>query len=80
VNNAIRHAHPAHLSVSLTDDCGAGALIIEDDGWGLPATPPEHSGLGLQIMSYRSNMIGGSLTVERREAGGTMVCCRFPAA
>jgi len=80
VNNAIRHAHPAHLSVSLTDDCGAGTLIIEDDGWGLPAAPPEHSGLGLQIMSYRSSMIGGSLTVERREAGGTTVCCRFPAA
>ena len=78
VNNAIRHANPAHLLVSLTDGNGAGALIIEDDGRGLPAAPPGHGGLGLQIMSYRSSMIGGSLTVERREAGGTIVCCRFP--
>ena len=78
VNNAIRHAHPTHLLVSLTDEPGFGVLTVEDDGGGLPTALPGHGGLGLQIMTYRSNMIGGSLTVERRKAGGTTVCCRFP--
>jgi PAS domain S-box-containing protein len=80
MTNAIRHAHPTRLLVTLTHESGTGTLTIEDDGHGLPPAPPGHGGLGLQIMSYRASMIGGSLAVERRDAGGTIVCCRFPAA
>jgi len=75
VNNAIRHAKPTRLSVSLT----RGALTIEDDGIGLPNVSDKQAGLGLQIMGYRANMVGGSLELRRGgERGGTVVCCRFP--
>jgi PAS domain S-box-containing protein len=74
VNNAIRHAKPSRLVVSLAP----GILRVQDDGigWNESATRP--TGLGLQIMRYRANMIGGSLDVRRGDTGGTVVCCRFP--
>jgi signal transduction histidine kinase len=51
-------------------------LIIRDDGKGIdPKTP--HTGVGLQIMNYRSGMIGGHLEI-RSEQPGTSVTCRFP--
>jgi PAS domain S-box-containing protein len=74
VNNAIRHAKPNRLIVSLVP----GLLMVQDDGVGLSDTTPRPTGLGMQIMHYRANMIGGSLDVRRGDTGGTVVCCRFP--
>jgi nitrate/nitrite-specific signal transduction histidine kinase len=34
--------------------------------------------MGLNIMSYRANMIGGSLDVGTNSKGGTTVVCLFP--
>ena len=50
----------------MTDD--TGTLTVEDDGTGMPEVPTSHAGLGLRIMSYRANMVGGSLDVRRRLA------------
>jgi PAS domain S-box-containing protein len=74
VNNAIRHAKPTRLVVSLAP----GLLMIEDDGVGLSDATTRPAGLGLQIMHYRANMIGGSLDVRQRDSGGTVVRCEFP--
>ena len=35
-------------------------------------------GLGIHIMRYRAQAIGGSLDVTAGEAGGTVVRCTFP--
>jgi PAS domain S-box-containing protein len=78
VNNALRHAKPTRLLVSLTRVNGVGSLTIEDNGDGLPSESSRHAGLGLQIMRYRADMIGGSLEVHRGEPAGTVVRCRFP--
>jgi nitrate/nitrite-specific signal transduction histidine kinase len=34
--------------------------------------------MGLQIMKYRSGMIGGTLEIRRDTARGTIVICTFP--
>jgi PAS domain S-box-containing protein len=78
VNNAIKHGHAHQLVVSLGRSKGVGYLQIEDDGVGLPDVPRSHTGLGLHIMSYRANMIGGSLELRRGAGRGTVVACRFP--
>jgi PAS domain S-box-containing protein len=78
VNNALRHGQPTRVSVSLARVNGMGALTVEDDGIGLPERAPGHAGLGLHIMSYRADIIGGSLDVRRGTAGGTVVRCQFP--
>jgi len=78
VNNAIRHAKPTRVCVSLRRTSEGGNITIEDDGVGLPDTLPSRTGLGLHIMRYRANLVGGSLEVQRGPARGTMVSCRFP--
>lgn len=78
VNNAIRHANPTHVCVSLRRTSDGGNITIEDDGVGLPDVLPSRTGLGLHIMRYRANLVGGSLEVRRGREGGTVVSCRFP--
>jgi PAS domain S-box-containing protein len=78
VNNAIKHARATELIVSLGRPKGVGMLEVEDNGIGLPDERQGHAGLGLHIMSYRANMIGGSLELRRSVHGGTVVSCRFP--
>ena len=73
VNNAIKHARATELIVSLGRPKGVGMLEVEDNGIGLPDERQGHAGLGLHIMSYRANMIGGSLELRRGVHGGTVV-------
>jgi signal transduction histidine kinase len=78
VTNAARHGQARHIVVRLaqTNDSQA-ELSIQDDGVGLPIASPAGSGLGLRIMQYRADLIGGTLAIERVESGGTRVVCRF---
>jgi len=81
-NNAIRHGKATHISITLnrTGEC-EGLLRIEDDGCGLPTTSKRVSkGIGLQVMDYRANLIGGTLQIERHEPTGVAVSCRFLCA
>jgi PAS domain S-box-containing protein len=78
VNNAIKHGGPEHIVLTLAREGETGSLSIEDDGTGLPEIPASHPGLGLRIMTYRANMVGGSLDIRRGSPRGTVICCRFP--
>jgi signal transduction histidine kinase len=75
VNNALRHADPQHITLTLQDDgCGL-SLRIEDDGAGIQSPLDQSRGMGLRIMQYRAEQIGGLLSLGRSEAGGTLVTC-----
>jgi signal transduction histidine kinase len=78
VNNALKHGEASRIRLTLGRDNGTGTLTVEDDGVGIAAAASGHPGLGLHIMSYRANMVGGSLEVRPGAHGGTQVCCRFP--
>ena len=52
--------------------------MIRDDGKGIPDGIARSTGMGLQIMKYRSGMIGGALDIRRGTARGTIVTCMFP--
>ena len=78
VNNAIKHGKPNHVVIGLSVENGEGTLSIQDDGEGISGIPVNHVGMGLNIMNYRANMIGGSLDVRRNFTGGTSVVCLFP--
>jgi PAS domain S-box-containing protein len=77
VHNALKHAHPNHISIRLGNGDSQVRLTVADDGLGIPATRPAGSGLGLAIMRYRAGMIGGTLEVGRAEPKGTKVTCSF---
>jgi PAS domain S-box-containing protein len=78
VNNSIKHGKATSILLALGRENGAGLLTVEDDGVGITDPPSRNAGLGLRIMSYRANMVGGTLEVRRGDARGTVVTCRFP--
>jgi len=80
VNNAIKHGGARNIRLLLGTENGSSTLRIIDDGTGISDERPNSPGMGLQIMSYRSAMIGGRLEVYRNAKQGTTVCCTFPAS
>lgn len=81
VNNAIRHSKADQICISLRQKDDQIVLEIIDNGVGIGAAEgsvaasANSRGMGLRTMQYRAGMIGGTLHVERREAGGTLVRC-----
>jgi PAS domain S-box-containing protein len=78
VNNALKHGQPRNILLSLTAKGGWGTLFIQDDGIGVPREPPSNHGMGLHIMNYRANTIGGRMNVRHGADRGTIVTCDFP--
>ncbi len=78
VNNAIRHGKSKNIVVGLSGKHGAGTLIIKDDGEGFPKEQVGQPGVGLSIMNYRADMVGGSVKVQPNEDRGITVTCVFP--
>ena len=77
VSNALKHARPRHLLVSLVAEEASIRLIVKDDGGGLPPKGSRSEGMGLHIMAYRASLIGASLDLEPDPDGGTLITCTF---
>jgi signal transduction histidine kinase len=81
VNNSLKHGRPQRILIRLAGG-DKPFLCVEDDGVGLSesqAAERPHSGMGLLIMTYRAKTIGGALEIRSSSAGGTAICCTFPA-
>ena len=78
VANAVQHGKPKEITISLTRDRRGITLIIRDSGKGMSVTTG-HEGLGIHIMKYRANAIGGSLTVDSKPNDGTTITCHVPS-
>jgi signal transduction histidine kinase/ligand-binding sensor domain-containing protein len=83
IRNAVSHAQATRISVVLTFSPRHLALVVSDDGIGLPAEvreAGERAGhYGLQGMRERAERIGGRLTIETKPKGGTKVSVQAPA-
>jgi signal transduction histidine kinase len=77
VNNAVRHGKAKQIAIELESTEHRLRLSIQDNGSGI-ANGSDRGGMGLQIMHFRARMIGGSLGVQRGNAGGTIVTCTAP--
>ncbi len=73
-NNAVKHGHATHISIDLSAPQGKIQIAIHDNGAGFR---PDHvstdTGMGLQIMHYRANMIGAILDIESTPGSGTLI-------
>jgi signal transduction histidine kinase len=77
IGNALRHASPRAIDVTLASDDQALCLIVEDDGRGFVRTNGETGGYGLRIMEHRAKLIGASLSIISSQGDGTKVICRL---
>ena len=79
LTNVVRHSGATEVSISLDTADGELHLRVDDNGRGFTATPPERpEGLGLKIMRYRAQMLGGDLVIELAGNGGASVHCSCP--
>jgi PAS domain S-box-containing protein len=78
VTNAVKHAQPERIDVTMKANRAQLILEVHDDGVGMPTHPPTTSGSGLQIMRHRARVIGGSLEIRQKIGGGTLVVCSIP--
>jgi PAS domain S-box-containing protein len=75
VHNALKHARPREIHVSLYEADGGLILKVQDDGGGMPARLSESLGLGVRIMRNRAAILGGAVTIEPAQPRGTVVTC-----
>jgi two-component system sensor kinase FixL len=75
INNAIRHGKAGRLEIALATVPTHLRFRIKDDGSGFRIGAARREGIGLRIMQYRANVIGGVLTIQSRPDRGTEVQC-----
>jgi two-component system, chemotaxis family, CheB/CheR fusion protein len=80
VTNAVKHARTDAISIRLERSDRTLTVEISDEGIGIEQPSIRKEGLGLRIMEHRCALIGGALTVRRRDSGGTVVTCTLPNA
>ena len=75
VGNAIKHGEAKNIIIRLEHGRSGCVLRVIDDGSGLPATYKSGKGMGLRIMTHRSDLIGARLDIHRRIPKGTELSC-----
>jgi two-component system, NarL family, sensor histidine kinase UhpB len=80
LTNALRHSLATRVRIRLESARGALHLKVQDNGRGIGAEAlgGASDGLGLKIMRYRAQMLGGNLVIERGPDGGALVRCSCP--
>jgi len=79
VSNAVRHAEATQVVLTLQEEGGMLALLIEDNGHGLGEISST-TGMGMRTMRNRAQSLGGSLTLESGAPTGVRVTCLVPRA
>jgi signal transduction histidine kinase len=81
LHNALRHAAPTHIALTLRSYGSSVELSIVDDGTGFDARAAEATGrrLGLVSMRERARAVGGRLEVSSSASHGTTVRLVLPA-
>jgi PAS domain S-box-containing protein len=77
VRNAMEHGAARQVLIHFRFSDGDMVLTVQDDGTGFN-TKTNHHGMGLRIMRYRAQCIGGSCEVRPGANNGTIIFCRVP--
>lgn len=78
LNNAIKYAEAENITVTLAVKNGTLSVCVEDDGKGMDLDAARDKGMGLTIMQYRANILGGELEVTSAFGKGTCIQCAVP--
>jgi PAS domain S-box-containing protein len=78
ITNAIKHGKAKNINIKLRFTKSGIVLSVKNDGLDFPKLSTRTKGLGLKIMKYRTDLIGGSLDIRKGDTSGTVVTCIFP--
>jgi PAS domain S-box-containing protein len=78
ISNALRHAQPTVISVSLRFDPPNLVLKIRDNGSGIADGRSSGGGFGFANMRARAKNLGAELDIRSTAGSGTSVVVRFP--
>ena len=78
LNNAVKHARPTTITISISRQNDAAVIGVADDGSGFNSDLAGNAGRGLPGMRKRAEQLGASLRVGQRDGGGTAVSLQFP--
>jgi len=78
VSNALIHAKPRQISVTLTATDKQVFLKVWNDGLELSPHFGQKKGLGLRTMKYRADLIGARFEIRPAPGGGTIASCFVP--
>jgi len=78
VHNVVKHAQARNIAIKLASSNGDIVLTVKDDGIGFLVNSDEKAGMGLQIMQYRAQMIGGRMDFRNHPNGGAIITCSAP--
>jgi PAS domain S-box-containing protein len=76
VLNALKHAKANEIVICLAREGREIVLSVADDG--KSKSGKLRPGLGLHLMRYRANAVGGRLEIDAKRGHGTKVTCRVP--
>jgi len=79
MSNAIKHGRATDINVRLEAQPDGMQLSVHDNGSGFAKSENATPGVGLNIMKYRANMLGGEIAVLDRSPSGVMVRLNYPA-
>jgi signal transduction histidine kinase len=79
VSNAVRHARPHTVRITMTEESGRLILAVADDGVGMEQSPElsARQGFGLSSMRQRASAIGGDWQIESEPGHGTRISVRM---
>jgi PAS domain S-box-containing protein len=77
LTNAIKHSGAKNILLTLDRNRTHTCVSVQDDGKGF-VVKRRGKGLGLHMMRYRANALGGELKIERRRTGGMDITCVIP--
>ncbi|WP_457109563.1 sensor histidine kinase [Marmoricola sp. URHA0025 HA25] len=76
VTNALRHAAASSIDVRVQADTARIRVDVVDDGRGGPVVP----GVGLSSLALRARSLGGCLSVDAGDSGGTHLHVELPTS
>lgn len=80
INNAVKHSHARHITITLACINGNHRLSVSDDGIGFdPKLIVQSQGLGMNSLRFRASLLGGDFEIVKNTQGGTTVAVIYPA-
>ncbi|NBB76037.1 MAG: PAS domain S-box protein [Bacteroidetes bacterium] len=75
VNNAVRHSGANRIDIRIQPNPESVEITVEDNGKGFDPSSEREKGSGIEIMKYRTDLMGGIFEINRTAEDRTRVRC-----